>query len=208
MEIMAIEAIYQRPHLSRNNTLHPYFPYLLSGLAITRPNQVWGTDITYIKMPGGYLYLVVFLDWYSRFVVSWKISTTLETEFVLAAAREGLTLATPEIVNSDQGVQYIDQEYIRLWNPEETKISMDHRGRCFDNIFTERFWRTLKYYEVYLTDYQTIREANIRIGNFINLYNYDYLHEALDYKTPAEVYGIKNNIMGENFAEVANNLLY
>lgn len=193
METMAIEAIYPKPHLSQNKSPHPVFPYLLKGLFINRPNQVWGSDITYIRMHGGFLYLVVFLDWYSRFVVGWRLSTTLETGFVLEAAREALSIyGHPEITNVDQGVQFTDNDFIGLWDKERTKISMDHKGRCFDNIFTERFWRTLKYYEVYLKDYQTIREAKKNIGNFINRYNNVYLHESLDYNTPAEFYYAKN----------------
>jgi len=188
MEEMRIEAVYQKPNLSRNNKPHPVFPYLLKGVQIARPNHVWGTDITYIKMHGSYCYLVAFLDWYSRYVVGWKLSTTLETEFVLEAAKEALCVGIPEIINSDQGVQFTDEDFTGLWNPERTKISMDHRGRCFDNIFTERFWRTLKYGEVYLKDYQSVWEAERSIGAYITRYNNDYLHESLDYKTPAEVY--------------------
>lgn len=188
MEEMAIEAIYQKPNLSLNNKEHPVFPYLLKGIKSSWPNHVWGTDITYIRLHGGYVYLVAFLDWYSRFVVSWKLSTTLATEFVLEAAKEALTIGIPEVMNSDQGIQFTDIDYIGLWNHEKTKISMDHKGRCFDNIFTERFWRTLKYDEVYLKDYQSVWEAERNIADFIYRYNNDRLHESLGYKTPAEVY--------------------
>lgn len=188
MEEMGIAAIYQKPHLSLNNTQHPVFPYLLKGVKSSKPNHVWGTDITYIRLHGGFVYLVAFLDWYSRYVVSWQLSTTLETAFVLEAAKEALTIGIPEIMNSDQGVQFTSQEYIGLWDQEKTKISMDHKGRCFDNIFTERFWRTLKYDEVYLKDYQTVREAEGNIGNFIYRYNNRRLHQSLGYKTPAELY--------------------
>lgn len=188
MEEMGIEAVYQKPNLSRNDKEHPVYPYLLKGITASYPNHIWGTDITYIRMHGSYCYLVCFLDWYSRFVVGWKLSTTLETEFVLEAAKEALTIGIPVIINSDQGVQYTDGEYLRLWNPETTKISMDHRGRCFDNIFTERFWRTLKYGEVYLKDYQSVWEAERSIDAWITKYNNKYLHESLGYKTPAEVY--------------------
>lgn len=192
MENMGIEAIYPRPRLSQNNKEHPVFPYLLKGLVINRPNQVWGADITYIRMHGGFLYLVAFLDWYSRFVVGWKLSTTLETEFVLEAAREAqIMYGQPEITNVDQGVQFTDNDFIGLWDKERTKISMDHKGRCFDNIFTERFWRTLKYYEVYLKGYQTIRDAKENIGDFMKKYNNEYLHESLKYHTPAEIYYAK-----------------
>lgn len=188
MEEMGIAAIYQKPRLSLNNTNHPIFPYLLKGINIVRPNQVWGTDITYIRLHGGFVYLVVFLDWYSRFVVSWKLSTTLETEFCVEAAKEALAINLPEIMNSDQGVQFTDKDFISVWDQERTKISMDHKGRCFDNIFTERFWKTLKYDEVYLKDYQSVWEAERQIGDFIHRYNYIRLHQSLNYKTPAEFY--------------------
>ena len=188
MEEMGIAAIYPKPHLSLNTANHSVFPYLLKGIQIIRPNQVWGTDITYIRLHGGFVYLVAFLDWYSRFVVGWKLSTTLETAFCLEAAREALTIGIPEIMNSDQGVQFTDKDFINMWNPEKTKISMDHKGRCFDNIFTERFWRTLKYDEVFLKDYQSVWEAEQNIGDFIHRYNHVRLHQSLGYKTPAEYY--------------------
>lgn len=188
MQEMGIEAVYQKPHLSQNNKPHPVYPYLLKGVTASFPNHIWGSDITYIKMHGGFLYLVAFLDWYSRFVVGWKLSTTLETEFVLEAANEALAIGIPYITNVDQGVQFTSEDFLGLWNPERTKISMDHRGRCFDNIFTERLWRTFKYEEVYLKDYMTILEAINSIDTYFQKYNYERLHEALDYKTPAEVY--------------------
>lgn len=190
MEDMGIEAVYQKPHLSQNNKPHPVYPYLLQEVKASYPNHIWGADITYIKMHGGFLYLAAFLDWYSRFVVGWKLSTTLETAFVLEAAHEALTIGIPDITNVDQGVQFTDSDFIGLWNPETTKISMDHRGRCFDNIFTERLWRTFKYEEVYLKDYMTIIEARNSIDAYFQKYNYERLHESLAYKTPAEVYFI------------------
>jgi putative transposase len=188
MEEMGIAAVYPKPRLSLNGKEHPVFPYLLTGVVLTAPNQVWGADITYIKLHGGYLYLVAFLDWYSRFVVSWELSNTLDVQFCLDAAAQALANATPGIMNVDQGVQFTSADFIGLWNPQSTKISMDHRGRCFDNIFTERFWRSLKYEEVYLKDYRTVPEARRGIGDYINRYNHERLHEALGYKTPAEVY--------------------
>ena len=189
MEQMGIEAIYPKPNLSKNNLPHPIYPYLLSGLKITSPNQVWGADITYIKMQGGFLYLAAFIDWYSRLIVGWKLSTSLEAEFVLEAAKEAiLTYGDPQITNVDQGVQFTSNDFINLWDQTRTQISMDHKGRCFDNIFTERFWRTFKYEEVYLKDYQSIHEAKRSISDYINRYNFDRIHEALGYKTPAEIY--------------------
>jgi len=188
MEIMGIEAIYPKPHLSFNNKPHPIYPYLLTGLNINKPNQVWGADITYIKMRYGFLYLVAFMDWYSRFVVSWKLSTVLEGTFCREAAYAGLQTAYPEIVNTDQGVQFTEEEMLNIWITQNVKISMDHRGRCFDNIFTERLWRNVKYEEVYLNEYLTVMEAESRIGCYFSRYNYERLHESLDYLTPAEVY--------------------
>lgn len=188
MEEMGIAAVYPKPKLSLHGKDHPVFPYLLKGVVINQPNQVWGADITYIKLHGGFLYLVAYLDWYSRFVVSWELSNTLDVQFCLDAAEKAKTVGIPGIMNVDQGVQFTSLDFIGTWNPEETKISMDHTGRCFDNIFTERFWRSLKYEEVYLKDYQTVKEARTSIGNYMNRYNYDRIHEALGYKTPAEIY--------------------
>ena len=188
MHQMGIEAIYPKPNLSKNNRPHPVYPYLLKGLEITHPNHVWGTDITYIKMAKGFLYLVAFMDWYSRYVLSWKLSTTLDTAFVLEAASEALAIATPDIENTDQGVQFTSQDYLNIWDTTKTKISMDGRGRYSDNIFTERLWRSVKYEEVYLKNYATVLDARDGINNYLNTYNYRRLHQSLGYKTPAEIY--------------------
>jgi len=139
MHQMGIQAIYPHRNLSKNETDHPKFPYLLKGLEITHPNHVWGTDITYIRMAQGFLYLVAFIDWYSRYVLSWKLSTTMDTTFVIEAANEALKLGTPDIENTDQGVQFTSQDYFNIWDLTKTKMSMDGKGRCLDNIFTERF---------------------------------------------------------------------
>ena len=188
MEAIGIEAIYPKPNLSFNGKEHQVFPYLVKGVTITSPNQVWSADITYIKMKNNFLYLVVFLDWYSRFVLSWELSDSLRTEFCLEAADQALKINIPGIVNFDQGVQFTDEDMIAKWDTETTKISMDHKGRCFDNIFTERFWRSLKYEEVYLKEYVTFLEARESIGAYIEKYNYQRLHQALEYKTPASIY--------------------
>lgn len=188
MENMGIEAIYPKPRLSANNKPHKVFPYLLKDVDIIRPNQVWSSDITYIRMKYGFLYLVVFMDWYARYILSWKLSDSLKTDFCLTAANQALTINIPGIINVDQGVQFTDEEMIEIWQNQKTQISMDHKGRCFDNIFTERFWRTLKYEEVYLKDYQTIYEANQSIGEYIEKYNTRRLHSSLGYKTPAQIY--------------------
>lgn len=188
MEKMGVAALYPKPRLSLGNSSHQVFPYLLTNVEIRRPNQVWGADITYIKLKGGYLYLVAFMDWYSRFVLSFKLSNTLSTQFCLEAAKESLNLNIPEIVNFDQGAQFTDQEMIDLWQFNKVVISMDHKGRCFDNIFTERLWRSVKYDEVYIKDYQDGREAYEGLRAYFHKYNFSRLHQSLNYRTPAEVY--------------------
>ena len=188
MHQMGIEAIYPKPNLSQNATPHPVFPYLLRNVSISRPNQVWGTDITYIKMKQGFLYLVAFMDWYSRFVVSWQLSTVLTTDFVLEAGSRALNTATPEIINSDQGVQFTSHDYLKLWNPETTRISMDGRGRYVDNIFTERLWRSVKYNDIFPNCYDTVLDVKEGLTRYFNIYNYMRLHQSLDYCTPAEIY--------------------
>jgi len=188
MESIGIEAIFPKPKLSLNTKLHPVFPYLLKDIPILKSNQVWSADITYIRMKYGFLYLVVFMDWYARYILSWKLSDSLRTDFCLEAADKALQINIPDIVNFDQGVQFTDEEMIALWESQNTKISMDHKGRCFDNIFTERFWRSLKYEEVYLRDYQTMQEANQSIGEYIEKYNTRRLHQSLGYKTPVQIY--------------------
>ena len=188
MREMGIEAIYPKPNLSFNNIPHPVYPYLLKGIVAAYPNHIWGTDITYIRMERGFLYLTAFMDWYSRFVVAWRLSTMLTNDFVIDAAKEALTMGIPEITNSDQGVQYTSHEYLSLWDSDKTKISMDGRGRAMDNIFTERLWRSVKYDEVYIKNYTTVVEAKDGIGSYLTDYNYGRLHESLNYKKPAEVY--------------------
>jgi len=188
MREMGIEAIYPKPNLSKNNQPHSIYPYLLKHLCIIRPNQVWGTDITYIRMEQGFIYLVAFLDWFSRYVVAWQLSTTLTTGFIVEAAQRALQTAYPEIINSDQGVQFTSQDYLNLWNQEKTKISMDHRGRCFDNIFTERLWRTVKYNDIYPKCYDSVIAVRDGLTEFFDIYNNHRLHESLNYQTPAEIY--------------------
>lgn len=189
MREMGIEAIYQKPNLSNNAFPHPIYPYLLKGVTAGYPNHIWGTDITYIRMHKGFLYLTAYLDWFSRYVLSWRLSTTLEIDFVLEAAEEALyQYGVPEIENSDQGTHYTSEKHIQLFANKGTKISMDGRGRAMDNIFTERLWRSVKYEEVYLKDYATVLEAKENIGEYFNFYNYERKHQSLNYKTPAEIY--------------------
>lgn len=189
MRVMGLEAVYPKKNLSLNTTDHPVYPYLLKNMNIERVNQIWGLDITYIRMKEGFIYLVAVLDWFSRFVVSWKISTTMETEFCVEAVKEALTYTIPEIANTDQGVQFTDEKMITLWeSTQKTKISMDHTGRCFDNIFTERLWRTVKYEEVYLKSYESVMEAKQSLTEYFTFYNFERRHTSLNKKTPAEVY--------------------
>lgn len=188
MGILGIEAIYPKPNLSLNGKAHLVFPYLLKGLEITRPNQVWGTDITYIRLNGGFVYLVAVMDWYSRFVVSWEVSLNLDTQFVLDCLKKAFLVGIPEIINSDQGVQFTNGEYINLVTGKGIQISMDHRGRCFDNIFTERLWRNVKYEEVYLKEYASPKEAIKNLNEYFDFYDYDRPHQSLGDQTPAEVY--------------------
>lgn len=193
MGIMGIEAIYPKPHLSQNTAWHVKYPYLLKGLNITAPNQVWGTDITYIRLKNGFVYLVAYIDWYSRLVLAWRLSTTLETRFCLEAANEALNCyGIPGIINSDQGVQFTSQEYIQLWEKSGAKISLDGRGRALDNIFTERLWRNVKYEEVYLKDYDTVSTAQTNLSEYFNFYNTERPHQSLDYRTPREIHFAKH----------------
>lgn len=193
MRQMGLEAIYPKPNLSKNANQHPVYPYLLRNIVASHPNHIWGTDITYIRMRQGFLYLVAFLDWYSRYVLSWRLSTMLTTDFVLEAASEALTVGIPEFTNSDQGVQFTNREYLSLWNPETTRISMDGRGRAMDNIFTERLWRSVKYEEVYLNNYDSVLDAKDGLTRYFDIYNNRRLHQAHNYKTPATVYFERRN---------------
>lgn len=189
MQEMGFAGLIPKPNLSKNSQQHIVYPYLLRGVTAARPNHIWGTDITYIRIEHGFLYLVVFLDWYSRYVVSWRLSNSLEKSFCIEAAREALGVAIPEITNSDQGVQFTSQEYLDIWKENNVRISMDGRGRAMDNIFTERFWRSLKYEEVYLKSYASGKEAYENIKAYIEFYNTERKHQSHGYITPAKMYG-------------------
>ncbi|PJA71736.1 hypothetical protein CO152_05095 [bacterium CG_4_9_14_3_um_filter_33_26] len=189
MNIMGIEAIYPKPNLSQNDKSHPIYPYLLKNLDITKPNQVWGTDITYIRVKNDWLYLVAILDWYSRYIVSWELSDTMEAGFCVHNLQNALDQALPDIHNSDQGSQFTSDEYLGVLHTQPTvQISMDSRGRCMDNIFTERLWRSVKYEEVYIKDYQSPKEARLSLAKYLKIYNEKRLHQSLNYNTPAEIY--------------------
>jgi putative transposase len=193
MRVMGLSAIYRRPRTSKPAAGHKIHPYLLRGVEITRPNHVWAADITYIPMARGFLYLVVIMDWSSRYVLSWRLSNTLDADFCLEALREALQKGRPDIFNTDQGAQFTGEEFTGLLESHGVKISMDGKGSYSDNLFIERLWRTVKYEEVYLKAYQDGREARAGIGEYFRFYNTQRPHQALGYRTPAEVY---DNLVG------------
>jgi putative transposase len=189
MEVMGLETVYPKPKLSQPGDGHRIYPYLLRGTAVERVNQVWSTDITYIRMAQGFVYLVAVMDWFSRFVLSWALSVTMDVDFCLEALKRALRRGRPEIFNSDQGSQFTSERFTGELTGREIAISMDGRGRCMDNIFVERLWRSLKYEEVYLKDYRSVREASASIARYFQFYNHERLHQSLDYRTPASVWG-------------------
>lgn len=189
MRLMGIEAIYPKPNLSKRHPQHRIYPYLLKNLAITRPNQVWCADITYIEMATGFVYLVVIMDWYSRKVLAWRLSITLDSGFCVEALQEAIArYGTPEIFNTDQGVQFTCSAFIEQLASQGIRISMDGKGRFLDNIMVERLWRSLKYEEVFTKAYTSVAEARIGIGGWITHYNDDRPHQALGYRTPNEIF--------------------
>ena len=188
MREMGLEAIYPGPKTSQPAPGHKIYPYLLRHIKASYPNHIWGVDITYIKLQRGWMYLVAILDWYSRFVVSWALDQTLEMPFVLAAVDQALQQAKPQIINSDQGSHFTSPQYLDRFLTRGVQISMDGRGRAMDNIFTERLWRSVKYEEVYLNDYETPRQARAGLTRYFQRYNYQRPHQSLGYLTPAAVY--------------------
>jgi putative transposase len=188
LRTMGVETIYPKPHTSQAHPTHRVFPYLLRGVPITRVNQVWSTDITYIRLHGGFVYLVAVMDWFSRYVLSWALSITMDVGFCLEALEHALEIATPDIFNSDQGAQFTSLEFTGRLAAAGIQISMDGCGRALDNVFVERLWRTVKYEEVYLKDYATPREATQQLGRFFLRYNAQRQHQSLGYQTPAVVY--------------------
>ena len=188
MKGMGIEALYPKPKLSQPGEGHKIHPYLLKGVEVTRVNQVWSTDITYIRMAKGFVYLVAVMDWFSRYVLSWELSVTMDLDFCVEALQRALGRGRPEIFNSDQGSQFTSGKFAGELERRGIAISMDGRGRCFDNIFIERLWRSLKYEEIYLKDYGLVPEARAGIGTWFRFYNQERLHQSLGYRTPAELY--------------------
>jgi len=185
---MGLEAIYAKPRLSKPAPGHRIYPYLLRGLEIFRPDQVWATDVTYIRLRGGFIFLVAILDWFSRYVVSWEVSVSLDTSFCVSALDWALARGQPKIFNSDQGGQFTSEVFTDRLKDRGIQISMDGRVRVMDNIFVERLWRTVKYEEVYLKDYRSVEEAVENLRLYFDFYNRERLHQALEYRTPEAVY--------------------
>ena len=187
MQLIGLEAIYRRPNTSKPNPGHKVYPYLLRGLEINRVNQVWATDITYIPMARGFLYLVAIMDWHSRYVLAWRLSNTLEVDFCVAALEEALSKGRPQIFNTDQGSQFTSEAFTSMLLAQGVQVSMEGRGRCMDNVFVERLWRSIKYEEVYLKAYQNGTEARKGIGAYLAFYNQERPHQALETRTETPI---------------------
>jgi putative transposase len=188
LRLMGLEAIYPKPKLSQPGEGHTIYPYLLRDVRVEQVNQVWSADITFIRMARGWLYLVAVMDWFSRYVLSWRLSASLEEDFCVEALREALRLGPPEIFNTDQGSQFTGAAFTGELRRAQVRMSMDGRGRALDNVFVERLWRSVKYEEVYLKDYQELGEAQQGLRRYFRHYNQERLHQALGYRTPAEVH--------------------
>jgi putative transposase len=185
---LGLETVYPKPRTTQLHPAHRVYPYLLRGVSISRVNQVWSTDITYIRLHAGFIYLVAVMDWFSRYVLSWAVSITMDVGFCLEALEQALEVAHPDIFNTDQGAQFTSLDFTGRLESAGIRISMDGRGRALDNVFVERLWRTVKQEEVYLKDYRTPREATQELGRFFRRYNEHRQHQSLDYQTPAAVY--------------------
>jgi putative transposase len=203
MRVMGLEAIYRRPNTSKPAPDHKIYPYLLKGLEINRVNQVWSADITYLPMARGFLYLVAIMDWHSRYVLSWRLSNTMEVDFCVQALAEALSQGRPEIFNTDQGSQFTSDAFTGMLLGHGIQVSMDGKGRYNDNIFVERLWRSVKYEEVYLKAYGNRTEARVGIGAYLNFYNQERPHQALGYQTPGEVFQEGQESRGGQEQEVA-----
>jgi len=188
MRRMGIEAIYPKPKTSVTQPEHKVYPYLLNQVHIGYPNQVWSTDITYLPMPTGFMYLVAVIDWYSRYVLAWELSNTLDGFFCLDALYTALSQGKPEIFNTDQGAQFTWHRFTDTLEKEQIAVSMDGRGRYLDNIFIERLWRSLKYEDIYLKSYETVPDLTQGLDAYFNYYNHQRPHQSLNYQTPAEVH--------------------
>src|SRR5271168_4595319 len=188
MRVMHLEAVYPKPRLSAGGAGHKVYPYLLRNVPIERVNQVWSTDITYIPMPNGFMYLTAVIDWYSRYVLSWRLSNTLDVGFCLEALEEALGRGCPEVFNTDQGVQFTSEAYTSRLEAAGAKVSMDGKGRCLDNVFVERLWRSVKYEEVYLWRHETVLALQAGLARYMRFFNQERCHQSLENRTPAEVY--------------------
>lgn len=188
MRLMGLEAIYPKPNLSKKGMVSSKYPYLLRGMVIEKPNQVWSTDITYIRLRQGFVYLVAVMDWFSRYVLSWEVSNSLDTFFCLAALERAFQKGIPEIFNSDQGSQFTSEAFTKRLEASGIRISWDGRGRVWDNIFVERLWRSVKYEDVYLKDYDNVPEAIGGLGDYFEFYNTQRPHQSLGYRTPQQVF--------------------
>jgi putative transposase len=189
MALMGLEAIYPRPRLSAAGRDHRVFPYLLRGVAVERPDQVWSADITYVPLPSGFMYLAATIDWYSRYVVAWQLSNTLDGSFCLGMLEEALGKGRPEVFNTDQGVQFTAEAWAARLGSAGVRVSMDGRGRCLDNVFVERLWRTVKYEDVYVRGYETVPELERGLRRYFGFYNEERPHQSLAYRTPSAVHG-------------------
>ena len=191
MRVMGLEAVFPGPRTSRPHPEHKVYPYLLRGLEITRPMQVWSTDITYVPMPRGFMYLAAVLDWYSRYVVTWQLSNTLDVSFCLQTLERALAQGRPEIFNTDQGAQFTSERFTRALEQAGIRISMDGRGRALDNVFVERLWRSVKYEDLYLKSYEDGRSLHVGLDAYFRFYNHERFHQSLNYLTPAQMhYGL------------------
>lgn len=198
MRVMGIQSVAPSPNTSLGNKAHTVYPYLLKSLKVDRPNQVWCTDITYIRLSGGFVYLVAVMDWYSRRVLSWELANSMESSFCVHALERAIRLhGKPEIFNSDQGVQFTSEAFTQVLKDQGVKISMDGKGRWMDNVFIERLWRSLKYEEIYLNDYTTVDALRGALTKYFDFYNHERPHQSLGCKTPAEIYAANDEIYKE-----------
>jgi putative transposase len=188
LRTLGLDAVYQKPNTSQPNSAHSVYPYLLRGLSIERCDQVWSTDITYVRLASGFVYLMAVIDWYSRYVLGWAIGTTLDADFCIEAVDQILESRRCEIFNTDQGAQFTTPRFTQPLLDKGIKVSMDGRGRALDNIFVERLWRTVKYEYVYLQEIQSVREVRLGLQDFFHFYNHERFHQSLNYRTPAQVY--------------------
>jgi putative transposase len=196
LRLMGLEAIYPKPRTTVAGRGHRVYPYLLRGVSIERADQVWSADITYIPLRSGFMYLAATIDWYSRYVVAWRLSNTLDSSFCQDMLKEALSTGQPEVFNTDQGVQFTAQAWTGCLESAGVAVSMDGRGRCLDNVFVERLWRSVKYEDVYLRGYEAVPELEHGLRRYFSFYNGERPHQSLDYRTPGEVYGERSNACG------------